>query len=69
MQKFIWRLRYTIYGQRRCRIGWRNWWGFSAAYESDPSYYTEESPCETAQEEIYQMAAYAHQQRGIQDGH
>ena len=60
MKKLIWRIRYTIYGQRRCRIGWRNWWCFSGAYEDGSGYFDySEDPREMAQEEIYYMAADA----------
>ena len=52
MKKLIWRLRYTTYGQQRCPIGWRNWWGFSAAYIDDEY---EDHPHEVVEEEITYM--------------
>ena len=55
MERFIWRLRFTIYGQKKCPIGWRNWWAFSA----DTEWGWHDSPEEAADEELYAMAADA----------
>lgn len=35
MKRFFWRVRFTIYGQRRCPIGWGNWWAFSAGHADE----------------------------------
>lgn len=60
MKKLIWRLRYTVYGQYRCPIGWRNWWAFSAAYEeADSDWDYSDSPIEAARDEMQYMAADA----------
>lgn len=30
INRFIWRIKFTVYGQRKTGWGWRNWWEWSA---------------------------------------
>jgi len=58
MRQLIWRIRYAIYGQRKCNLGWKIWWHFSAgdlSVNSDMCY----GPEEAAQECIYQLTSDA----------
>lgn len=35
MNKLIWRIRFTIYGQRKTRWGWLLWWEWSDSAADD----------------------------------
>lgn len=50
MLRFMWRIRYTIYGVRRTRLSVRLWWSWSVnAYE----HYSGMRPTDAAADEIY----------------
>ena len=55
MKTLLWRIKFTIHGQRRCLIGWRNWWSFSGGYAE--SFGIEDCPEAGADEEISAMQA------------
>lgn len=52
MKKLVWRIRYTLQGQRRTMWGYRLWWTWSAsAFESCDGFAV--TPEEAADDEIY----------------
>lgn len=53
MKKLIWRIRFTVYGQRRCPLGYITWWAWSDTNYDD---YSTDCPYEVAQEELYALA-------------
>lgn len=48
---FLWRARYTIYGQRKTGWGWRLWWEWSAVSLEDRM--PDDTPQYMAEQEIY----------------
>ena len=53
MAKLMWRIRFVLYGQKRCPLGYAIWWAWSDTNYED---YSSESPIEIAQEELYALA-------------
>lgn len=55
MKEFIWRLRFSLYGNRKTKWGFRLWWEWSDSnYSSEmESFGRVFSPIDAADEEIY----------------